>query len=105
MQSAHHNMRWCRHAMAVRAVAVQPFILQGFGLVWTKSWHPPCLNYTPMMRINDYFRLVVERNASDFHLSSGTRPMFRVGGVMTPVNDQILTNADVQALIGEILPP
>ncbi len=58
-----------------------------------------------MMRINDYFRLVIERNASDFHLSSGTRPMFRVGGVMTPVNDQVLTNADVQTLIGEILPP
>ena len=58
-----------------------------------------------MMRINDYFRLVVERKASDFHLSSGTRPMFRVSGVMTPVNDQVLTNADVQSLIGEILPP
>jgi Tfp pilus assembly pilus retraction ATPase PilT len=45
-----------------------------------------------MMRINDYFQLMVERNASDFHLRSGTCPMFRVAGTMTPVNDQVLTN-------------
>jgi twitching motility protein PilT len=58
-----------------------------------------------MMRIHDYFRLMVERNASDFHLSSGTRPMFRVAGTMVAVNDQVLSNADIQALVGEVLPP
>jgi hypothetical protein len=46
-----------------------------------------------MMRNNEYSRLVVERNASVFHLSTGTSPTFRVGGV-TAVNDQILTNAN-----------
>jgi len=56
------------------------------------------------MRITDYFQLVVERNASDLHPSSGARPMFRVAGTMIPVNDQVLTNQQVKALIAEILP-
>ncbi len=31
--------------------------------------------------------------------------MFRVAGTMTPVHDQVLTNADIQTLVGEVLPP
>jgi twitching motility protein PilT len=57
-----------------------------------------------MMQINDYFQLMVERNASDLHLSSGAPPMFRVAGTMTPVNDLVLTNEQVQSLIGAIFP-
>jgi twitching motility protein PilT len=58
-----------------------------------------------MIRINDYFHLMVERNASDFHLCSGAPPMFRVAGTMTPVNGkEPMTNEQVQSLIGEILP-
>ena len=57
-----------------------------------------------MMRIQEYFQLMVERKASDLHLSSSNRPMFRVAGNMVPVNDQVLSTEAVKALIGEILP-
>ena len=57
-----------------------------------------------MLRVKDYFQLMVEQKASDFHLSSNNRPMFRVGGNMVPVNDQVLTAEAVQELVGEIVP-
>jgi len=47
---------------------------------------------------------MVERNASDLHLTSGNRPMFRVAGNMVAANDQVLTAEAVQSLIGEIVP-
>jgi twitching motility protein PilT len=57
-----------------------------------------------MLRVQDYFQLMVEQKASDFHLSSDNRPMFRVAGNMVPVNDQVLTTDEVKSLIGEIVP-
>jgi len=57
-----------------------------------------------MAAIDDYFRAMVEQKASDFHLSSTTYPMFRIGGTMTPVSDQIFTTDIVKGLIYEILP-
>jgi twitching motility protein PilT len=57
-----------------------------------------------MLRVQDYFQLMVEQNASDFHLSSNNRPMFRVAGNMVPVNDQVLTSDEVKSLVGEIIP-
>jgi twitching motility protein PilT len=57
-----------------------------------------------MLRVQDYFQLMVEQKASDFHLSSNNRPMFRVAGNMVPVNDQVLTTDEVKSLVGEIVP-
>src|SRR5437016_521094 len=57
-----------------------------------------------MLRVQDYFRLMVEQKASDLHLSSNNRPMFRVAGNMMPVNDQVLSAEEVKSLIGEIIP-
>ncbi len=57
-----------------------------------------------MAVLDDYFRAMVEQKASDFHLPSGTFPMFRIGGVMTPVSDQIFTTDVVKNLVYEIMP-
>ncbi|MBI4027111.1 MAG: type IV pilus twitching motility protein PilT [Verrucomicrobia bacterium] len=57
-----------------------------------------------MAAIDAYFRAMVEQKASDFHLTSGTFPNFRISGTMTPVSDQALTEQDVRGLIFEILP-
>jgi twitching motility protein PilT len=57
-----------------------------------------------MAAIDDYFKAMVEQKASDFHLSSGTLPMFRVAGTMTPVSDQPFNSDLVKSLIYEIMP-
>jgi twitching motility protein PilT len=57
-----------------------------------------------MFKINDYFQMMGERKASDFHLSSGTVPVFRIAGSMTPVSDRALNSEEVRNLISEILP-
>jgi twitching motility protein PilT len=57
-----------------------------------------------MPALDQYFREMVTRNASDFHLSSGNRPTFRIGGTITTVGGEILTADAVKLLIYEILP-
>src|SRR5258708_6950307 len=57
-----------------------------------------------MMKIDDYFRMMVEKKASDFHLSSGTTPKFRIAGEVTAISDQVLPAEAVRALIDEIMP-
>jgi twitching motility protein PilT len=47
---------------------------------------------------------MVAQGASDFHLSSGNYPTFRIGGTMTAVGKEILTPDAVQALVYEIAP-
>ncbi len=57
-----------------------------------------------MAAIDDYFSAMVGQKASDFHLTSGTYPMFRINGTMTPVSDQVFTTDIVKGLVYEILP-
>ena len=57
-----------------------------------------------MAVLDDYFRVMVEQNASDFHLSSGHYPLFRVSGTLVAVGDQIFAADIVKQLIYEILP-
>ncbi len=57
-----------------------------------------------MAALDDYLRAMVEQKASDFHLTSGTYPMFRISGTITPVSDQIFTTDIVKGLIYEVLP-
>ena len=47
---------------------------------------------------------MVAQGASDFHLSSGNCPTFRISGSITTVGKEILTSDAVEALIYEIIP-
>ena len=57
-----------------------------------------------MPAIDQYFHAMVAQNASDFHLSSGNRPTFRIAGTMTAVGKEILADDAVKALVYEIAP-
>lgn len=56
-----------------------------------------------MAEIDKLFRLMVEKNSSDMHLSAGTPPFLRVHGDMVPIDHPPLQNDAVQALVFEIL--
>jgi twitching motility protein PilT len=56
-----------------------------------------------MAEIDKLFRLMVEKNSSDMHLSSGAPPYLRVHGDMIPIEHPPLDNDSVQALVFEIL--
>jgi twitching motility protein PilT len=66
---------------------------------------PGLLNGGPIMaRIDEYLHLMVQRKASDLHLSSCAPPMFRVGGDMTPIADEPLSADTVMSVVEEIMP-
>lgn len=56
-----------------------------------------------MAEIDKLFKLMIQQNASDMHLSAGSQPFFRIHGQMTPLNHPPLENDAVQSLIFEIL--
>ena len=56
-----------------------------------------------MAEIDKLFRLMVQQNASDMHLSAGTAPYFRIHGEMTLLNIPPLDTASVQSLVFEII--
>ncbi|MBX3020423.1 MAG: type IV pilus twitching motility protein PilT [Bdellovibrionales bacterium] len=56
-----------------------------------------------MAEIDKLFKLMVQQNASDMHLSAGGPPYFRIHGEMVALNHPPLENDSVQALIFEIL--
>jgi twitching motility protein PilT len=56
-----------------------------------------------MAEIDKLFKLMVQQNASDMHLSAGTQPFFRIHGEMVGLNHPPLDNDAIQALIFEIL--
>lgn len=56
-----------------------------------------------MAEIDKLFKLMVQQNASDMHLSAGTQPYFRIHGEMVGLNLPVLENEAVQALVFEIL--
>jgi len=60
-----------------------------------------------MAKIDDYLRVMVDFGASDLHLSSGVRPMYRVNGQMLVADDgeaDGLTSEKVKAFTTEIMP-
>ncbi len=57
------------------------------------------------MTMDSFLRMVHERGASDLHIKAGTRPMLRVDGALIPAGDARLTDAQVIALLSEILTP
>lgn len=56
-----------------------------------------------MAKIDELFKIMVERGASDLHLAAGSPPMLRLDGDIVKLEFQELTNDDCQALIFEIL--
>ena len=56
-----------------------------------------------MAEIDKLFRLMVQQNASDMHLSAGSPPCFRIHGEMTKLNHPPLETEAVQSLVFEIL--
>lgn len=56
-----------------------------------------------MAAIDELFKVMIEQNASDLHLTSGAPPYLRVHGSMIPMNYKDLSNQDVQGLVFEIL--
>lgn len=56
-----------------------------------------------MARIDELFKIMVSRGASDLHIASGSPPWLRLHGDMVPLELQTLSNEECQALIFEIL--
>ena len=56
-----------------------------------------------MAKLDDLFRVMVKHGASDLHLTSGSIPSLRVHGDIQPLNYRSLNDAEVRALIYEIL--
>ena len=57
-----------------------------------------------MSRIDAFFKLMSEQNASDLHLSTNNPPMLRIHGELVRVNYPPLQNDDLKAMVYEIAP-
>jgi len=57
-----------------------------------------------MPALDQYFHAMVAQGASDFHLTTGNCPLFRIAGLMTPASKEILKPDAVRTLIYEIMP-
>ena len=56
-----------------------------------------------MATLYDLLQVMIERKASDLHISTSSPPRIRVDGKLAPVNDSILTPAETKALCYSIL--
>jgi len=56
-----------------------------------------------MAKIDRFFQYMVEKNASDLHLSVGSKPMIRKHGELEEINFQVLTEDILKELLFEIL--
>lgn len=58
-----------------------------------------------MAEIDRYFKLMVEHSASDLHISTGCKPMFRKDGAMLPLkNDDDMEPQRAKTILYEIMP-
>ena len=56
-------------------------------------------------RIDRFLHLMLERGASDLHLSVGRPPMFRLSGEVDPIRYRTLSQPDFEAMIKPIVTP
>ena len=61
------------------------------------------LGSSSSLKIQQLFKLMVESNASDLHITAGTSPGLRVHGEVVKVKTQALTGEDTKRLIYQIL--
>jgi len=53
--------------------------------------------------LHQLLKLIIEKNASDLHITTGTPPQLRIDGRLTPVNMPQLTAADTKRLCYSVL--
>lgn len=56
-----------------------------------------------MAQIDELFKMMVQKNASDLHISAGSVPYMRIHGEMIKLEHRTLSHKDVQTLLFEIL--
>ena len=56
-----------------------------------------------MAKLDELFKLMIKRGASDLHLSSGSAPALRIHGNMSSLNSRAFNHEEYKALIYEIL--
>ncbi|HEX8371448.1 MAG TPA: type IV pilus twitching motility protein PilT [Chthoniobacterales bacterium] len=57
-----------------------------------------------MAKLDPFFKLMKEQNASDLHLSTGNPPMLRIHGELVRIDYPELENDDLKAMVYEIAP-
>jgi len=55
------------------------------------------------MKLEDYFKIAIEKNASDLHLIEGSAPTIRVGGELKKISSKILLPEEVEKEVFKIL--
>ena len=65
---------------------------------------PAAATTTSAPRLERYFKLMIERGASDLHLSSGMPPILRHDGEMVPLDEAPLGHDQLHELLMEIIP-
>ena len=64
----------------------------------------PRANGDDVARIDAFFRLMNEQNASDLHLSAGCAPCLRIQGDLEPVRYQELGTDELMTMLAEVAP-
>jgi twitching motility protein PilT len=57
-----------------------------------------------MAKIDTFFKFMIEQKASDLHLSTGNQPMLRIHGELIRIDQPVLENDELKALVYEIAP-
>ena len=57
-----------------------------------------------MAKLDAFFKLMMEQEASDLHLAAGSPPLLRVHGNLQRVRYPTLTNDDLEAMVHEVAP-
>ncbi len=61
---------------------------------------------TASQKLSSLVERTIAQGASDLHLSTGSVPLMRVSGMMTPMaSEAALTREDVDSFLGEMVPP
>ncbi len=56
-----------------------------------------------MVTLEELLRIMVERGASDLHITAGSAPRIRVDGVLVPTEHEILDAEESQRIVYSIL--
>ena len=55
------------------------------------------------MRLDKYFKLAIDKKASDLHVVGGEIPALRIAGQLTFIDDHIIVPAEMVAMVAELL--
>ena len=58
-----------------------------------------------MPNLNELLVKLAEKNGSDLHIAPGRPPLARVDGDIEPLTQEVLTAADIEAMVGRLLAP